>query len=497
MAQKIGKSKKIKIFTMEDLTEGINVAKSANSLDATEAVKLENVEFDIEGNKLRTRKGLGTPMFTFEVTILHMWYDYEINLCLIFLTNGNVYKYIYGDNPILIGVLNGSKDDQPSCCKFGGNVYIASGSHVQCYNYSTSAITEITASPLCDICIERFGRLLVTKTGNDNFYYSAVGDPTNWTINTNDASAMKDVVVGYKDGGDIGGIVPLATDILVYKTNGKIYNVASEPEDWVITVKGFGSDFINKNACVNLGTDVVYLSRVGLRSNSTSLEYGNFATKEIGQKANPDIKKRVDNPFLSDLRRSKQLIVSPYSGNTVWVYHYAISAFTTWVFPAPIYAIVETPEKVFVCMDKSIYSLSRDNTSDTYNNVVSPIHQTIISLEETNTDIMSVYRSHLYIESDTAGTANMAVNNTTWVWDWTSDLQIKDFKSQIRATHLQFKFETDNIIVFRYWIAELVVNYVITSATSSTAGDSASSKTSFSDLVAKKKAKAKSPYGYI
>ena len=61
MAKKVGKSQRIKTVTLVDLTGGMNVARSPEFLPENECVKLENFEFDIEGDKLRTRRGLGAP----------------------------------------------------------------------------------------------------------------------------------------------------------------------------------------------------------------------------------------------------------------------------------------------------------------------------------------------------------------------------------------------------------------------------------------------------
>ena len=58
MAKKVGKSQRIQTVTLVDLTGGMNVAKSPEFLKQNECVNLENFEFDIEGDKLRTRLSL-------------------------------------------------------------------------------------------------------------------------------------------------------------------------------------------------------------------------------------------------------------------------------------------------------------------------------------------------------------------------------------------------------------------------------------------------------
>ena len=226
MAKKVGKSQRIQTVTLVDLTGGMNVAKSPEFLKANECVNLENFEFDIEGDKLRTRRGLGSPLHTVESPITYIYNDYEMNDFFIFLENKKIYRYEFGKTPQFIGTLNGDAK-RPTCTKFGGNLLMASGGKLQKYNYQT--VSEIAESPNADIVFTRSGRVVVSKSGQDLLIYSSIGDEEDWHENSNDDSARKDVNVGYKDGGDIVGVAELATDLLVFKNNGLIYTVQNEP----------------------------------------------------------------------------------------------------------------------------------------------------------------------------------------------------------------------------------------------------------------------------
>lgn len=454
MAKKVGKSQRIHTVSLLDLTGGMNVAKSPEFLQQNECVNLENFEFDIEGDKLRTRRGLGSPLHTFGSAITHIYNDYEMNDFFIFLKNKEIYRYEFGKVPQFIGKLNGNAG-RPVCTKFGGNVLIASGNKLQKYNYQT--LSTIMESPNADIVFSRSGRVVVSKSGQDLLIYSAIGDEEDWHENSNDDSARKDVNVGYKDGGDILAVTELATDLLVFKSNGLIYTVQNEPSDWNITVLGSKSDFITRHACTNLGKDVVFMSTTGLKSYATSMTYANFEPKDIGEKCNPLIKRRVDNPFIFDLRRSKQLIVSGDSRNIVYVYHYGLKAFSKWVFPYNITNVCENRYHVLVSMNEndnrgSLYELSWDNTKD--NNTV--IHQEILSMEVRDTHQMNVYRTYIDVMANTSGTGDISINDTVIHHSWTVDEQQKEYKSQIRSPKLQFKFETDDTIIFKFVSFDIV-----------------------------------------
>lgn len=507
MAKKVGKNSRVKTFSMSDLTGGINLAVAPERLRENECVKLDNFEFDFEGNKLKTRRGLSNPLFSLDNdgspdNITYVYNDYELNTVYCFTKSKKIYKYEHHDSPKFIGVLNGN--DIPACCKFGGALFIASGSHLQ--RYAGDSVEVIADSPECNIVIERFGRLLVTMSGSDNFVYSGVGDYKMWTENPNDLASSQVIEVGYKDGGDIVGIYPLATDIICFKSNGYIYNVANEPDNWYITLVGKNSDYLSRRAVLNLGNDVVYLSRVGLRSMASSNEYGNFARKDIGEKCNPGIKTRVDRPWLSDLRRSKQLIISGDSRNTVWVYHYAIQAFTTWTFPYPVTSIAETVDHVYVAMENKLYELSWNNRKD-YNYKTGKyqgIPQIILSKRLVDTNIMTAYRENIRVKSPDKGTSTIAVNDVEWDWDWDQLDQRDEFKTQIRDFELQFKFETEDPIEMDYFTVDVVMQ---TEAMVTDKGDGGladkvkkrkKSRRGGSDpFLENVKKKGKSPYGYV
>ncbi|KGF47529.1 hypothetical protein HMPREF0872_03755 [Veillonella montpellierensis DNF00314] len=454
MAKKRGKTSKIKTIELYDLTGGMNLATSPEFIKDNEVVELTNMEFDIEGNKLRTRRGLGSPLYSFDSPIDYIYNDYELNDYFIFLRNKKIYRYEFGKTPIYIGSLNGITT-KPSCSKWGGNLLIASGSKLQEYNYQS--VREITNSPDCDIVFTRSGRVVVAKTGSDLLIYSAVGDADSWDINSNDESARKDVNIGYKDGGDIVAVAELASDLLVFKSNGLIYDVQNEPEDWSITLLGNNSDFITRYACRNINSDIVFLSTRGLKSLQSSQIYANFQTKDIGTNINPDLKKKVDNPFISDLRRTKQMVVSGYSRRELFVLHYGLKAFVRWVFPYDITSVCENQYHVLVSGNDGntghLFELSFNNTTDNGNK----ISQLIKSKELRDTHKLNAYRTYIDVEAEQNGTGTIKINDTVMVHNWTQEEQQKEFKTQILSPILRFSFETDDPIIFKYISFDVVL----------------------------------------
>ena len=462
------------------LIGGMDVSTDPQIMDETSAQVIENMEFDSEGERLMTRRGLGKPIYTFNADILYVWYDYELNLYVIFLKDKNVYTYEYGKEPVFIGQINGNVIHRPQLTRYtnanGTKLLIASGGTMQYYEYDETSINTDETYPECDEIMERFSRILVSHSSTNNIKYSGIADPLNWTINSNDPSAMKDLDVG--DVSSVLGIYPLASDLIIFKQNGRIYKIANEPEDWYVTHIGSDSDFISRDAMTNLGEDVVYFSRQGLRSLATSETYGNFKNDEIGEKMNPEMKKDTSDPWLFKSQRTHQLFINPNNKENVYVYHYQLQAFTKWIFPKPIQTIAEGVENTLVGCGKELFELSPENHIDCIEGQEYKIHQRIVTKKIVDLNVMTLYRSHLSLESDVAGTAHLTVNNVTWDWDWTLEKQREEFKTQIREDEMTFTFETDDPIIWRFWVAVIVqqyVNMVSASSSSSSGGSSWSS----------------------
>lgn len=456
MAQKRGKTKKIVTVKLDDLTGGMNIAKSPEFIKDNEVVRLENMEFDVVGSKLRTRRGLSTPLATFNSPVTHVYNDYEMNDFFIFLKNKEVYRYEFGKQPTLIGKINGDAE-RPSCCKWKGSLLIASGAKLQEYNYQT--LKTIDSSPNCDIVFTRSSRVVVVKTGSDLLIYSAIGDVNSWNENSNDASARKDVNVGYGDGGDIVAVAELASDVLVFKSNGYIYDVQNEPEEWSITLLANNSDVVSRHACDNINSDIVFVSTRGLKSVKSSQVYANFNVMDIGDNINPELKNNVTKPFISDLRRTKQMVVSGSCGREMFVYHYWTGGYAKWIFPYNVTSICENQYHVLLSMNTdethgAIYEFDFKYTTD---NGYS-IHQLIQSKEMRDTHNLNAYRTYIDIQSEeNDGRGYIYINDVQLTHKWTTTELQREFKTQILSPILKFRFETDDPIIFKYISFDIVV----------------------------------------
>lgn len=347
------------------MTGGVNISQAPEQISDTEMQQAQNFIYAIDSKRLKGRGGLGL-LNTTDETIRDMWYDVDTNVLLLFTTTFKVYRYVMGQTPIYIGKLNGSYS--PMCAKFMDKIWIASGGKLQYYDYTQNAeLQTVGDSPTCSMVFQRFSRIAVSQDGTNGFYLSSVGDGTEWAEDTNRADKEQWLDVGYGDSGTITAIVPLATDIIFIKSNGKIYQLSgdADPNDWQVTEIANGTDPAGTNCAVNIGNSVVFLSIRGLKSLAAVMEYGNIATADIGDKFNGLITENMYEPRFYHLQRHSLLLIRPTSDYSYFVaYNYQLGSATTLKFNMDIDAICETNDDILVSSENKIYQWDDRYTDD-------------------------------------------------------------------------------------------------------------------------------------
>lgn len=399
------------------LTGGVNVAIPGQFIQDTEMQRCVNFEYSINGSKLVPRGGLSAAITSFPAAIKGLYYDFEMNALFVFLDNKDMYSTNLNANTY-IGPLTGT--EKPVCTKFGGKVLVSSGNKLQSYAYDAELHT--IDSPHCDIVWERFGRVGITKVGDANMgddyiYYSGVGDEEMWTEDDDDDSVSKKLEVGYKDGGNILTVLPLATDLVVLKSNGKVYQVTNEFPDWAVYEVGRNTDITYRFGALNLGSEVLFLGRRGLMSLSAIKEYGNVdINRSVGEKFNK-LLTDLYHPTLWHLRRKRQLLIRPNEGNTVIAFHYSQGAATALEFPNMITDVVETPTATIVAIGDSLYYWDAAYTNDYGTTNITggmTLKKTV-----TNNHFL-VKRINSLVEASAAGSYSLQINTLPYTHSWTT-----------------------------------------------------------------------------
>lgn len=378
----------------------------------------ENFIYDKDSQRLVGRGGL-KKVSSFDSNIKSMYYDIDTNQTFVFLENRDCYMLILSSTETKRTYLDKvTGKGIAKCEKFKDKLFVATGELLQFYDYSEDKnyLQAITDGPVCDDLFYRWGRLMVTMSGSDRITYSSVGDASSdvaWEENTNDPSSSKWIDIGPDDSGDIINIVPLATDIIVFKSNGKAYQFVgdSSVDTWsVYNVANFTDltgNFTAGMAASNIGNQVVFLSLRGLKTLSATMDYGNIASADIGDKFNKLITNNMYEPAMYNLRRHKMLIIRPTADRSYFVaYNYGLNAATVLKFGFDVSYILETKDDVFVASKNNLYLWSEEATQDDS----IPIEYKIQPRVVLGSDEMLIKAIDTKFSSDRAGDVRFSVN---------------------------------------------------------------------------------------
>lgn len=361
-----------KIFA--PLGGGINVAVPPEQISEAEMQKCENFIYERDSARLVGRGGLQL-LTTFQNRIRSMYYDIETNTIFAFLENRDCYQLTVGSGTVQKKYLDKVSGEKPAkCCKFSSKLFVATGENLQVYDFKDNFLKTITSAPKCDLLFYRFSRLAVTMTGSDRITYSSVGDADSeqaWVENMNDDSSSKWLDISGNDGGDIIDIVPLATDMIIFKDNGTAHQFVGDADfnSWAVYTVASQTDLIKgfePGMCAtNIGQGVVFLSLRGLKTLSATQDYGNITAADIGSKFNKLITNNMFEPRLYHLSRHMTIIIQPTSDAKYFVaYNYGMNAATVLKFGIDVNYILETKDDLFVASGNGIYRWTNEATLD-------------------------------------------------------------------------------------------------------------------------------------
>ena len=350
-----------KKLEFDDFSGGEVYGIAAESLQKNEAQVLRNFEYDIITGHPRS----ALPYEEFcdvGATINDVFADENLDYFLAVCGTGlKKIPLSTGQATDIEGTLTGNK--APTFAVWDQNpikVLIASGKELQIYNGSVLSKNE--DSPDCDIVFVRgtAGRVVTARSGYDALVYSAVGDcesSSAFTDDPNDDSTSKEIEVGYKDSGDIVAVLPMASDLVVFKSSGGIYRIVGEYPDWALKETLSKVPLVARDAALRVGNDVIYLSPSGIRSLEVVAEYGDMLQKTVSEK--------VDRHFASitnsgariwHLPSRGQVAINPNGSSTVWLLHLSANkAWSHFNFGGNITKIFEHNKVVYMVSGTKIY----------------------------------------------------------------------------------------------------------------------------------------------
>ena len=200
----------------------MNTASSVEEIGENQLAEAVNLEIDIATGRLMTVAGT-VDILTAEISAAI--YDSINDLILIVSNDGEVKVSDLSGNmgSLSVGKLSGGL--YPKYCAWENGVLIASGGQLQYFN--GRELLTLDSPPANEVFV-RNGRAVISS--GSTLRYSGVGDETDWAEDNNRENASKFIEIGYKDGGEIIGVIPLAQDIFILKDNKRAYRLSGVSE---------------------------------------------------------------------------------------------------------------------------------------------------------------------------------------------------------------------------------------------------------------------------
>ncbi|MBO6178532.1 MAG: hypothetical protein J6M62_03610 [Selenomonadaceae bacterium] len=317
------------IVEYRDFSGGLNTSNASEMIAHNELARAINVEIDKPTGLIRTVAGTRTLYQKEGAYFTDIAYDKIGDMFVVCDIDKKIYvwkepdlseaieakwidqkaKYllnIWKESDLQeIGTLTGNLT--PSFCLWEDGLLIASGGALQYFkNGEVHTISE-TSLVKCNGVFVRGGR--VWTYSGDTLYTSAVGDEESWVSDPADASTAQWITIGYKDGGEIVGVVSLSSDVLIVKDNGHVFRLSGEYPDW--TVKEVSREVTCRGyrASVGIINNAVILGDSFMQTISTTEDYGDMHATDISAK--------VKNEIAALPKKVKLRYVAPY--NQIWL----------------------------------------------------------------------------------------------------------------------------------------------------------------------------------
>ena len=323
-----------------DFSGGLNTSANIEGIAENQLSYAVNVEIDQATGRLKTVAGTSDIM-SFD-GIVAAAYD-EINgVILLVKSDKSVYAADLSKNKISrnLGTLTGNL--YPVTASWEDGLLIASGGKLQYFN--GAMLDTIADSPNATSVYIRAGRVLVTE-GN-TVHYSGVGDETNWSEETNDDSSSKFVEAGYKDGGELLGMLNLSTDVLLIKNNRRVYRLNGEFPNWQISEVSRNVEVSGRLSFCSVADSVFILGRNEVQNIQTTNAYGDMKPQNIATLIPVEIQNLPANSLLRYVPPLNQLWI--IAGSVVLMFDLVVNSWFKREFNSPVVDVISVGNEVFI-----------------------------------------------------------------------------------------------------------------------------------------------------
>lgn len=338
-----------------DFSGGLNTSASVDGIADNQLARATNVEVDHATGKLKTVAGT-VDVLEFP-NLFAAAYD-EINRKILLVDED---KKIYAFDPETntlsssLGILSG--DLYPICASWESGILIASGGKLQYFN-GTQLIT-LNSPTATSVCVQA-GRVLVADA--NNLYLSGVGDETNWFEDANVDSSAKFLEIGYKDGGELVGMIDLLGGVLLVKNNRRVYRFNLGFPAWSLAEISRNTEVSGRLSACAVADSVFVLGQNEVQNIQAANVYGNAKPQNIALLIESEIKKASENSLLRYVPKKNQIWI--LNGEFVLVFDLVTQSWFKRQFNSKILDVLSIGDEIFIIKPDRVSKLDEKIFSD-------------------------------------------------------------------------------------------------------------------------------------
>lgn len=342
---------------LNDFSGGLNTSASMAGIQPNQLAEVVNMELDSVTGKLKTVAGTVDVLPCPDGIVLWAAAWDEINKKM-FLVDADKNAYVTDFATVeAVGRLSG--DLYPVIASWEDGILVSSGGKLQYYN-GTSLVT-LDESPLSQSVYTRASRVVVTT--DNEVHYSAVGDETNWSEESNDDSSSVWVEAGYKDGGKFLGMVNLSSDILILKNNRRVYRLSGEYPDWSIAEVSRNVECLGRRAFASMAGNVFVLGKNEVQVLETTADYGDVKPQNVGSNVSKELASMPEDTMVRFVPPLSQMWFIGNSG-VVLVFDTTHGAWFIRKFHAPVVDVVSVGDDIYIVKPDRISKLKEGEFQD-------------------------------------------------------------------------------------------------------------------------------------
>lgn len=335
-----------------DFSGGLNTSTNVDGIAENQLARAVNVEVDHATGKLKSVAGT-SDLFQFP-NIFAAMYD-TINQRLLLVDADKVVWCATSAGWLTIGTLSGEL--YPITASWEDGLLIASGGKLQYFN--GNALVTLNSPPANSVCVQA-GRVLITNA--NNLYLSGVGDETNWTENANIDSSAKFLEVGYKDGGELVGMVGLPSGVILIKSNRRVYRLNIGFPAWSLVEIAREVDLSGRLSACAVADLLFVLGGSEVQNIQAANVYGNAKPQNIALLIKSEIKNLQGNAMLRYVPKLNQVWI--LNGEFVLMFDLVTQSWYKRQFNSTVLDVLSIGDEVLIIKPDRVSKLDENIFAD-------------------------------------------------------------------------------------------------------------------------------------